>query len=147
MRSNNLANQDKLIKEVSTSERAVPVRLGGSDASPASGPIFSKNLNQTLIILLKTGRSKRRRRLAGMTDLFTRGGGRERCEKGVRGQESLCGPFLSTSRRRRLTQQVRAALTQFNKRYGRERRLIKHRLLLPSDVEVVREHELFCCLL
>ena len=36
-----------------------------------------------------------------------------------------------TSRRRRLTQQVQAVLTQFNKWYGRERWLIKHWLLLP----------------
>lgn len=35
---NNFANQDKLIKGVSTSEQAVPVLLGGSDASPDSGP-------------------------------------------------------------------------------------------------------------
>lgn len=49
-------------------------------------PIFSKNLNQTLIILLKTGRSKRRRSRAGMTDLFMRDGGRSAVRKvsGVR---------------------------------------------------------------
>lgn len=38
VQSNNFANQDKLIKGVGTSEQAVPVLLGGSDASPDSGP-------------------------------------------------------------------------------------------------------------
>lgn len=91
VQSNNFANQDKLIKEGST-ERAVPVRLGGSDASPASGPIFSKNLNQILIILLKTGRSKRRRSLAGMTDLFMRDGGRNAVRKVSRVRRASAGP-------------------------------------------------------
>lgn len=59
--SNNFTNQDKQIKEVSigTSKQAIPICLGGSDATPASSPIFSKNPNQTLIMLLKAGRSKR----------------------------------------------------------------------------------------
>lgn len=120
MQSNNFTTQDKLIKEISTSERAVPVLLRGTDASPASGPIFSKNLNQTLIILLKTGRSKRRRRLAGMTDLLTHDGRRSAVRKVSWVRRASAG--LSTSGRRLLTQQVQAVLTQFNKWYGRERR-------------------------
>lgn len=38
VQSNNFANQDTLIRGVSTSEQAVPVLLGGSDANPDSGP-------------------------------------------------------------------------------------------------------------